>query len=839
MDEGDLCKMSPGPLAGRNKVEIADMRFLTRTLMATLCMLILVLPAMASDTPLVNATTPATGIAASPAATVTIGTFATPPNTATIDTEKLLNSWQPAPGYETPRMQMTNMGTEQLNTFQGHDLSSLTNRGGGVGSILYAPSQPDNPTFRAAVAACSGATVDYFDASAGTPDVALLAAYDCVLVWGNYAFADAFLYGDNLAAYVDGGGKVILGQWCYHTTQINWLEGAIMGMAYCPITASAYESGAYNGDGTDCVHGGVVAYESSYFDACSPIIGAASDGTFSNPSNSLAVAWRPDRAVYYSPGNTGTDYGTGDWPQLVCNMAMCGGGGGWGILYAPSTVDNPDFRAELAACTGLNVDYYDASAGTPTMSELSGYTCVLTWANSAYADNVLFGDNLAAYVDGGGKVILGQWTYDSGQLNALAGAIMTAAYCPVTTSTSYDVGAYNDDGIDCVHGGVSAYDTSYLDVATVVAGALSDGTFSNPSNSLAVAWRPDRAVYYSPGNTGGSFGTGQWAQLVCNMVFCIDVTTGDILYAPSEADNPTFRAEVEACTGLTVDYFDPRVATPDVALLSNYQCVLTWANWAYFDNVAFGDNLAAYVDLGGQVILGQWCLPTAGNYLDGAIMTPAYCPTTGMPPWETGTYNGDGTDCVFGAVTFLDAPYFDAATLVAGASDGTFNNPSNSLAVAWRADRMVYSSPGNTGGTYSTGDWAQLVCNMIECPAGPSGTIAVDLNATPDTGFAPFVTAFTTQLTNLTTERRRASARINVVIANGNNYNNWRAGWTNLDSMETFTRTWPQTIPALATVIGTNTFTLEGEDVTPAPYNQPPYAPSGDTDTDVQTVIAN
>ncbi len=38
-------------------------------------------------------------------------------------------------------------------------------------------------------------------------------------------------------------------------------------------------------------------------------------------------------------------------------------------------------------------------------------------------------------------------------------------------------------------------------------------------------------------------------------------------------------------------------------------------------------------------------------------------------------------------------------------------------------------------------------------------------------------------------------------------------------------------IPALGSVIGVNLFELVGEDVTPAPFNQPPYPPAGDTAT--------
>ncbi len=42
----------------------------------------------------------------------------------------------------------------------------------------------------------------------------------------------------------------------------------------------------------------------------------------------------------------------------------------------------------------------------------------------------------------------------------------------------------------------------------------------------------------------------------------------------------------------------------------------------------------------------------------------------------------------------------------------------------------------------------------------------------------------------------------------------------------------------LGTLVGDNVFTLVGEDVTPAPYNQPPFLPSGDTASDNVTVTA-
>ncbi len=69
-------------------------------------------------------------------------------------------------------------------------------------------------------------------------------------------------------------------------------------------------------------------------------------------------------------------------------------------------------------------------------------------------------------------------------------------------------------------------------------------------------------------------------------------------------------------------------------------------------------------------------------------------------------------------------------------------------------------------------------------------------------------------------------------VAIGGFYSNWKAGHTVLDAAETMDITWNQVIPALQPVLGDNLFTLVAEDITPAPYNQPPYPPSGDTATD-------
>src|SRR5262245_58761387 len=95
-----------------------------------------------------------------------------------------------------------------------------------------------------------------------------------------------------------------------------------------------------------------------------------------------------------------------------------------------------------------------------------------------------------------------------------------------------------------------------------------------------------------------------------------------ILYAPSEADDPAYRAAISAAAGgATVDYFDTRVATPSVATMLQYDAVYVWVNFALLDPVGCGNNLASFNDNGGNVVLGVFCTFTTGNSMGGTIMT--------------------------------------------------------------------------------------------------------------------------------------------------------------------------------------------------------------------------
>jgi hypothetical protein len=116
-------------------------------------------------------------------------------------------------------------------------------------------------------------------------------------------------------------------------------------------------------------------------------------------------------------------------------------------------------------------------------------------------------------------------------------------------------------------------------------------------------------------------------------------------------------------------------------------------------------------------------------------------------------------------------------------------------------------------------------------------TVSAQLTCVPSSGTLPFSSVFTATLTNLATgESRRAAARLDVFTASGQSFPGWRAGWSNLDDGESFAAAWTQQFPALGSLAGDNAFTLRVEDVTPPPYNQPPYSPAGHSDSDHCTV---
>jgi hypothetical protein len=226
-------------------------------------------------------------------------------------------------------------------------------------------------------------------------------------------------------------------------------------------------------------------------------------------------------------------------------------------------------------------------------------------------------------------------------------------------------------------------------------------------------------------NTGGTADPG--ASLGQHVLTPPAQMVGEsILYAPSEGDDSALRAAIAGFTGGTVDYFDARAATPDVTLLQSYDCVYTWANYAFLDPTGFGNNLADAVDAGTVVILGAFCTYTLGNSLGGEIMTSAYSPVwspTSSNHFVSSNYAGDGTTPIHNGVTTYECTYRDILALQgAGLQDGSYQD--GEIAHAYRPDfKVIYSNGSGAVQLACTGQWALLVANA--CQVG----VPVDLQS--------------------------------------------------------------------------------------------------------------
>ncbi len=296
------------------------------------------------------------------------------------------------------------------------------------------------------------------------------------------------------------------------------------------------------------------------------------------------------------------------------------------------------------------------------------------------------------------------------------------------------------------------------------------------------------------------------------------------------------------------------VITSDLFAFSNpltdYDAIFVLVG-VYYNNYTFSSGsaeetaLTDYLDNGGNLYMeggDVWCYDSNPatlrgyfNFINEGDGSADLTTTDGVVGTFTGgmvfTYSGENS-------------YIDQLGATSPAYE-IFTNPSDGLGCGIAHDAGSYRCIGTSfefGGLIdhvspSTQlELMQAFVDFFGLAAVPVDTVEVDISVAPDTGTLPFVTQFTARLINLTSENRRAAGRVDLVIANGNSYGNWRAGWTNLGPAEVFTQVWNQNFPALGTLVGDNVFTIHGFDVTPAPYNQPPFAPSGDTHNAVATV---
>jgi len=126
---------------------------------------------------------------------------------------------------------------------------------------------------------------------------------------------------------------------------------------------------------------------------------------------------------------------------------------------------------------------------------------------------------------------------------------------------------------------------------------------------------------------------------------------------------------------------------------------------------------------------------------------------------------------------------------------------------------------------------------MAETTLFAGSTVSASLDCLPAAGTVPFEMQISLSMDNLhPVYSRTLAGRLGLILAGGAVMPNWRSGFANVTGGGSYNAGWSLSIPALGMMIGDNVAVLTVEDVTPAPYNQPPYPAAGSTATATCTV---
>jgi hypothetical protein len=103
------------------------------------------------------------------------------------------------------------------------------------------------------------------------------------------------------------------------------------------------------------------------------------------------------------------------------------------ILMCYSDQGTPDELVAGLVAMGDSVTLLSVQSYTPTLNELQAYDAVGTQSNYPYQDPTGFGNVLADYVDAGGGVVIGQFSFSSGW--EMGGRIMGGAYATISVGS--------------------------------------------------------------------------------------------------------------------------------------------------------------------------------------------------------------------------------------------------------------------------------------------------------------------------------------------------------------------------------------------------------------------
>jgi len=188
-------------------------------------------------------------------------------------------------------------------------------------------------------------TLDILDGRTSTPNVDYLLQYDVVVLASNYGFADSSTLGNNLADYVDAGGRVIILESTFNAGGGWALDGRIMTAAYSPLAVVSYHccynwSNAISFENHPITQGVTSLSTMLYAYSVAPQGNGQPLGIYD--SGYLIGAYNPDKPIVAINVFPLDGYWSGDLIRLVGNALdwVAGSGPGW-LSVTPTEVEIP------------------------------------------------------------------------------------------------------------------------------------------------------------------------------------------------------------------------------------------------------------------------------------------------------------------------------------------------------------------------------------------------------------------------------------------------------------------------------------------------------------------
>jgi hypothetical protein len=290
------------------------------------------------------------------------------------------------------------------------------------------------------------------------------------------------------------------------------------------------------------------------------------------------------------------------------------------FLNAQTRVGMDPSGTYIYEVNGTSLRQHNTSDGTFSDYTVSnGSTCCMTDGSFLYVpvDSVVYKYTLIGN-------LVSQTTLDITPLQHVFSVANDTVWCGI------DAGTLNGYACSKFNGGSIAYDATW---------SLGSGSGSG----VLVCW--DGTYYYASWNGNSSptfkrFNADRTVSASGTMnsdprgVMCRNNAGFKVLFAGTESDNPTLRAQIVGASGgqiTAVDYFDAGSSALQAHSLyqQGYRVIITFGgNYLWTSGAVFGDSLAVFVDLGGGALNmtyttcagGDWCI--GGRYKDQYMPVP-------------------------------------------------------------------------------------------------------------------------------------------------------------------------------------------------------------------------